>query len=422
MKKLFFGIFKKTYDNLSDKNFYIENKWIIAASVFFIAWKFFLVHIVLKSSMATSSDALYYIKHIDSINQCSYLVLCKEFALSFKNYFGFEHLSYRLFFGFLAKLFNLDSTRAFYLSFYVGIVVLLPCIIFFLKRIETNKNLIALLIFFLALYNGGSYHGFFWVVPSFFATMLILLIFGLVLEKHRHWKALLLVLVPMALYTHTISLYLMVVIVFFYFLDSFFNRRFDREMLKRILFMVFVIFITFVPVSLYLKGNPFGPETLVSSSITKITNDNSTKIALLGINRALFPGFDEIRKSYFDILFFRPPFIIVFVYVIFLLFYYKKFKILSLYFSALLFTMISSINENGLRSLILTWPFTYILYAYGLWLSFKFADEYVPNKKARLTIKILICIGTVGFVILNILYSYFLDRDGLTNIQKFLNI
>lgn len=398
-----------------------ENKWIIAASIFFIVWKFFLVSVLLGSEMARSSDAMLYIHHIDSINSCSYVVFCKEFILSFHSYFGFEHLSYRLFFGLIGHLLRLDSVHVFYLSFYIGTILALPCLIYFLKKIERNNTLVALLLFFLALYNGGPYHGFFWVVPSFFATLLILVIFGIVLdEKSRHWMIALTILVPIALYTHTISLYLMAPMVVFYFIYSFFKMQLDRMMFRKISFLIFVLVAAFTPVSLYLKGNPFGPEMLLNKPVES-TNISSQE-TISKSHEQLFPGFTEIRKEYFDILFFRPIFILVFIAVLSILFYYKEFLILSLYFASLSITLASSISVNGLRSLILTWPFTYLLYAYGLWHAFQLNDTFIHKKLPHTLIKVSLYAGLSIFIVLNIAYSYFLDRDGLTNLQKLFGI
>jgi len=202
-----------------------SNKWILLSSLFFIGWKFFLISVLFDHEWSRGEEAQTYIYHINSIIKCPSLFSCEEFLSSFNDYFGFEHLSYRLFFGSIGQLLNIKAVDVFHLSFYIGILILLPSLIIFLKNIETDKKLIAFLLFFLALYNGGRYHGFWWIVPGFFAVLLIFVIFAIILGNYKHWKIILLVLIPLGLYTHTIFLYLMITLALFYIFYSFFIKK-----------------------------------------------------------------------------------------------------------------------------------------------------------------------------------------------------
>ncbi len=408
---------------------YIENnKWILLVSLVFIIWKFFLVSIILGGEMMKTSDALIYISHIDSINKCSHIIFCNDFLTSLTRYTGFEHLSYRLFFGSIGHLLKMSSLNVFHLSFYIGILILVPSLIFFLKNIETDKKLIAFLLFFFALYNGGGYHGFWWVVPSFFATLLIFIIFAIILGNYRHWKMILLILIPIGLYTHTIFLYLMVPIVFFYIIYSFFLKKIDIVMLKKVVFSIFILIVFYVPISYYLENNPYGPETFFNKKNINLNAQSIEKNNLLQVKQGhflfekLFPGFRDIKGIYFDWIFFNPVFVIIFVYIIFILFYYKQYKILSVYLASLIFALLSSINVNAERSLIFTWPITYLLYAYGIWFSFKLNNELFKNRFANTTVKTFLFLGIVIFATVNIIYSYGMNKELIFSVQKFLNV
>lgn len=425
-----------------------ENKWIILVSLFFIGWKFFLVSVFFNNEFSRSEEALIYTGYIDSTNQCSLVVFCKEFLLSFANYAGFAHLSYRLFFGFIGHLLKMKSFDVFHLSFYIGIIALVPALIMFLKNIEKNKKLIAFLLFFLALYNGGGSHGFWWVVPDFFASLLAFIAFAIILGNYKHWKILLAILVPVGFYAHTIFVYLMMTIAFFYLIYSLFVKKMDSLMLKKIAFSFFILAIFYIPTSYYLGGNPYGPETFITNSniIASGTQMLEKKSLSPTINssfsikgnyqlKQLFPGFHKIKDRYFNWIFFNPitpvfnwtfnPFyavsIMIFVYVLFIVFYYKQYKILSLYLASLAFTLISSINVHADRALPLIWPMTFILYAYGAWYSFTLADEIFKNTAINRTTKALLCFGIIVFIIINLIYSYGMNQSIYFNPQEFLN-
>lgn len=416
-----------------------NNKLILLVSSVFVAWKFFLISVFFNNDFSRSQESITYTSYIDSINTCSYLVFCKQFLLSFDRYFGFEHLSYRLFFGGIGHLLKMDSTSVFHLSFYIGIFILVPALIIFLKNIETDKKLIAFSLFFLALYNGGGSHGFWWVVPDFFSLLIIFVVFAITLGEYKHWKLMLTVLIPAGFYAHTIFVYLMATPVLFYIFYSFFIKKIDLVMLKKIAFSILILIIFYIPTSYYLNGNPYGPETyiknsnIVTSGVQSIKTNSTTSPSLSPLEnqnfysiKHLFPGFDKIRDRYLNWIFFNPEtpifnwtcfnpitpvFVIIFLCVLLILFYYRQYKILSLYFAAITFTLISSINVHADRALYFTWPITFLLYAYGTWFSFKLTDEIFKNKTANITIKTFLCLGIAIFVIINLVYSYGVNQS-----------
>lgn len=396
-------------------------------SALFVGWKFYLISVFFnKNEFSRGEEALIYIGHIDSINKCSYLVFCKQFLSSLETYYGFALLSYRLFFGFIGRLLNMDSVSVFHLSFYIGILALLPALIFFLKNLETDKKLIAFLLFFLTLYNGGGSHGFWWVVPDFFAILLIFIVYGIILGNYKHWKILLLILVPVGFYVHTMFVYLMTTTVFFYIFYSFLRKKFDTLMLKKIAFSFFVLAVFYIPTSYYLNGNPWGPETFVlkSNILTTSTNRSpgeQTAASQTPTQQNPFPGFNTVKERYFDYIFFEynPLFIIIFIGMLFISSYYKQYQIISLYFAALAYTLISSINENADRSLTFIWPMTFLLYAYGIWFLFKLSNEIFKNRLALTAAKTFLYLGLVIFIAINVVYSYGVNQSIYFNPQKF---
>ncbi|MFA6159979.1 MAG: hypothetical protein WC678_02735 [Parcubacteria group bacterium] len=216
-------------------------------------------------------------------------------------------------------------------------------------------------------------------------------------------------------------------------------KKIDIAMLKKIVFSVFILFIFYLPTSYYLnEDNPYGIKSfIVNSNIVNFTtkslstNDISpspppkptpspTK-QTPHTNRNLLPGFMVIKDGYFDWIFFNLAFVLIFIHVVFVSFYYKQYKILSLYFAALIFTLASSINEHADRSLVFIWPITFLLYAYGVWFSFKLNDELIKNKLHHTIIKIFLYLGLFFFIIINLVYSYGINTDLLFGLQKFMN-
>ncbi len=401
-------------------SFIKRNGWILIISIIFIAWKFFLIYTQFKVGLGNIlfDDASVYIYHIESIRSCHAVVFCKEFAHSFLGYFGFEHLSYRLFFGSIAQLLKIDSTQAFFLSFYMGILILLSVLIFFLKNINPNKKLIAFSLLFLALYSGaGSYHGFFWVVPSFFALLLFLLIFSIILGNCKNWKIYLSILIPALICTHLIGIYFIVIFPTFLVIYSFFTKKIDRLLVKKVLFSIFIAFIFYVSMAGYLRyhgGNPYGVESLIRDSGRSIILNSGERISKTDAIQSqgkLFPGFGHISTDYLDWVFPHPLAIVPFFLSILLLFYYKQYKLLSIYFSALIFTLASSINIFAVRSLLLLWPITYVFYAFGAWFSFEFINDKIKNKNLGIFLKTLIISAIIIFIGINVAYSYLSARE-----------
>lgn len=428
------------------------NKWIILAAVIFFVWKIFLICTQFRNGLDAPrfNDTAVYITHIDSINQCNAIIFCKEFPASFEGYGGFEHLTYRLFFGAIAHLLDTTSLSMFLASFYIGTLLLIPTLILFLKHLNPNKDLLAFSLLFLALYNGaGSYHGFFWVVPSFFALMFFFILFAVFIGNYKQWRLLTWVLIPSMIYTHFIGLYLLSVLIIFTLFYSLFTKNIDAVLFKKLAFIVLVATLFYIPTAFYLKnnpygGNPYGIETFthlfINTHIEHISNTTKNKnngdspasahiITPKSIvdfaktsGQEFFPGFSQIKTDYLDWIFPHWLAILPFFLLILLLIYYEQYILLSLYFAALSFTFLSSISVYGMRSLLLTWPLTFLIYGYGAWFSFLFAQERIKNKNLLFSAYGVIILTICCFTFINVMYSYSWNHDPSTiSIKSLIN-
>ena len=400
------------------------NRWIILASIFFVVWKFALISILWNGRVIPPSpdDSFIYILHIDSVIKCNSLVSCDNSLFTFNNYSGFEHLSYRLFFGVIGKIFSLSAETVYYLSFFIGTVLLVPVLILFLHSINSDKRLIAISLFVLALYNGsGSYHGFFWVVPSFFAFLSFLLILSIILDESvRHWKLILLFLIPVSLQIHTLSIYFITTLPIFFLFYCIFSKTIDKKILAKVVFTVIVSLISYSAVSYYLErvstGNPYGIETFSVEALQNYT-EAAKQTASVSHNPSLLmrlqnflpsiSGWEDIVNNYFKWIFPHWIFFIAFAVCFGILFYNKQHKLLALYCSALALTFASSININGVRSLIFIWPITFIIYAYSAWFFYQFLIKKVVNKGTSFLLRSAFFLFCILFVLINLGYSFF---------------
>lgn len=403
-------MFNREFIKSLERNFFI-----VFVSILFIIWKFFLIQLEFSTPLSDSrfNDAKVYIQHIESINQNGSLTTLTEFISSFEGYGGFEHLTYRLFFGGLAYFLGISSERMFILSFYIGTIILVPVMIIFLRIFsQGNRNLLAFSLFFLGLFNGaGSYHGFFWVVPSFFALVFFLLIFSSIIGNFKHWKIYITILTPLLLYTHFIGLYFSIVPLFFTIIYFILSRKFDTMMGKRALYFIAISLIFYIPTSIHLQdspysGNPYGVETFAKE---------------LGQENLYFPGFTQIQSDYFNWVFPNWTAFFGFIAIILILIRYEQNFVLTAYSSSLLFTLLSSSHIFGMRSLLITWPMTYLLYAYGFWFSFVFIRDAIQSTSLK---KFLYGIGIILialFTALNAVYSYLWNsgsQEGVKNIVR----
>jgi hypothetical protein len=413
------------------KKYSIKNKWLLTASLFFILWKFFLITVLWHNRIIPPEpdDSYTYIGFIKSVKDCPQ-ILCNYPYLSMTNYIGFTYLSYRIFFGVLAQIFGIDPQTIFQISFYLGTIAAIPVLTMFLKNFTQNQKLLAFSIFCLTLYNGsGSYHGFFWVVPSFFSLLLFFILFSIIFKNVKQWKLLIILILPIFIFLHPVSLYSLALFAIYYFIYFIFTKKLDLVSLKKITFTFFITLIIYLPFSYYLhyhstyKTNPLGIETVVTkiaSSQPQDITDNETekfsiflKLPFLTGNTFPLKSLHIMKQAYYDWLFPHWLGFIPFFLVLFVLFYYKKYKLLSFYFATIIFSLISSLHIHGYRSLIFTWPATFILYGFGFWYLFIFINDKIKQHSLSTIAKIALSFGFFVFISINLVYSLFWNQ--LTN-------
>jgi hypothetical protein len=426
-----------------------NNKLLLLVVLFFIVWKFFLIYTMWhgRNIAPEPDDSFIYISHINSVIHCPSFLFCKS-PYSLDKFGGYEHLSYRLFFGTIGKILHLTATQTYHLSFYIGILLLVPVLIYFLKKITRDYHLQVLGLFFLSLYNGaGSYHGFFWIVPTFFSVLIFFLMLGIFLDnKSKYWIYSLPILSLTASLNHFISIYASVIFLTYLFVNFLFTKKIDFLMLKKTILIILFAILPYFHTTLFIHDNPYNTSGLDSAieqdiqippphfkqtplapsmpqqSYLTLIIFQINKLSILIFNLLVYvfylPGYFLFKTEYLNWLF--PNFIgvSIFCFIILMILFYKKYKIITLYLSALAFTIISMKSIYGVRSLVYLWPITFLLYAYGIYYGYKYLNSLTKkNKVINLVSRLFYYTIVFMFIFLNLSYAYLSNKEANLNNQ-----
>lgn len=85
----------------------------------------------------------------------------------------FDYLGYSFLFGFLSRSLDLSPEKIYFFSFFVGKIVLI-CTIYWWVLCEFGKKNVIPITLIISLFVGtGAIHGWFWVTPSFFSLLAV---------------------------------------------------------------------------------------------------------------------------------------------------------------------------------------------------------------------------------------------------------
>lgn len=334
-----------------------QNYDIIVGLVVFATYRFLFTYLLWKDrGVPPEPDDSYF-----------YLATAKIFP-SVVSFEDFRLLPFSTWLNFVSLFTNSNLERAYEVNFYIGSVVMFFALYYFLKNIETSKIKRLFLITIMSLYSGsGAYHGFYWVVPSFYQLGLffILLTFILSDRKQSHTKIFLLSL--LFIFVHPSSIFISTVFLFFALIISIINRRFFTKIKNNL--TAFFLSLTFSYALYYLIGKPFShsgsPESFerISEIISNLLRWNVS-----------FQALETIHREYFSIFFFDSLSTLVFFLMFVFVFFIKKIKLLILYLCILVLVAISSILPYGWRTLSFLWPLTFLLIGYSLLGLYRFIE------------------------------------------------
>lgn len=371
------------------KEYVRKEKWLLAAILFFIVWKFFLISVLWQDRTIPPEpdDSYNYLTQIASIAECT-IEGCSSTNITLQNSSGFNYLTYRVFFGAIGNITNLPIQTVYYLSFYFGIIFLISILIPFLKSFSQNRLLIAWSIFFLSFYHGfGETHGFFWVVPSFYFVVFFFVLALLIMRDEIQLPILALFALTL-LYTfiHPMSVFAALIFPLYLIFFSFFTWSFPLLARKKTFFIIVLVFSFSLTAHHLLPNNAPTQQaysvknavqgvksTIIPSSpplaIEKTTNSSHFPSTVsLPLYLIIHEKIIALNHAYFRWLLPHWFFIFPLVITLLVLVFKKNIKLLSLYFASLTFFIIATIfNQFGYRSAIILWPLTYLTFAFSSW-------------------------------------------------------
>lgn len=302
-----------------------------------------------------------------------YLFNAKK-VISPENFEQFRLILFSIWLNTIGILFNVNLEQAFKINFLIGPLIIFLAIYFFLSKIEKSKIKRLVLIVFLALYSGtGSYHGFYWVVPSFYQLALFFILAGLLMSSKKESLLQIYLTTFFFIIIHPSSIlicvtFIIYALLLFIFKREIFNFKFHR-------FLCFFISIIFSYTLYYSVGRLF-PEGGSPESF-----QNNFNLIIGFLRGKLTPvSFPIIYKEYFSILFFHPFSFFLYFLTLLILFITKN-KIFILFISSLLLVFISSFIPYGERTLGFLWPLTFLSIGYTLIATFRAFNTYLPLLK-----------------------------------------
>jgi hypothetical protein len=354
-----------------------QRRWLAAAVLFFLAWKFFLTGILWhgRSIPPEPDDAYIYIGHIYAVTRCPWIACADNSAVSLLNTTGYNYLSYRVVLGWLSWILSIAPATMFHVSFYAGAVLLVPVLVFLFRRILASPAATPFVLAVTGLFHGGGYHGFFWVVPSFFSLLLFFAIVGLLFTPGRRAAYALAVLTPVYVFTHPMSVYLLGILPLLWLCRFWMNVSFDRRLLQRVLLVLVVAAAVYAPVFILVNDRTIPYQAPASTPVL------TTAVAAAP---SLPPGLTNFRNDYMNWVLPHWSAVLAWVVLFAMLWRAREHTLLALWLACLFFVLVAcTVHPQGARAVLVLWPVTYALVGSGLWHLFRVTAGIVHHDRAR---------------------------------------
>ncbi len=297
----------------------------------------------------------------------------------------FRLIPFSIWLNLISLITRTNLEKAYQINFYLGPFIMFPAIYLFLKALETNRKVRLLLLLIITLYSGsGAYHGFYWVVPSYFQLAFFFIIFSMIISKNSQSFLKIFLFSTLFIFIHPTSIFASLIFFVYIFQVFLFDRKTFRQHSKRFLFIFLTILLCFSVY--YLLGRSFSASG--SPESFKSTLDLVKKFLSGNTN---FISWPVVWKEYFSIFFSNPISIIAYISVFVFTFYLKNTRIIRIFASCLLLVILGALIPYGSRTLGFLWPITFILIGYGLYGLYQFLSNQYQVLKFIVVIP-LICV------------------------------
>ncbi|ASQ89843.1 hypothetical protein CHL67_01935 [Prosthecochloris sp. GSB1] len=183
-------------------------------------------------------DSAGYMSRIAFFREYPFFDAARELLPSHPPY-SVNEIAHPYLYGLLARLADVPAETMFHWNFYVGLLLMGIVLFVLFRKIEVSPMFVVPALLLFAFYEGeGSYHGFSWVVPSFYAILLFLISFIALFYSKRPYlagfPAILLLLL-----THSTGLYLAGILMLALFLNDVFSGQAKQGFRKASLLLLF---------------------------------------------------------------------------------------------------------------------------------------------------------------------------------------
>ena len=134
---------------------------------------------------------------------------------------------------------GVSAEKVYHRNFYAGIFIALIVFIYFGYKMVGFEYIGFFLLSIMLFFGDGGYHGFFWVVPSFYSLIFLFLLVAIVFFCNNYTVKLVFFL-PLFLLVHPLSLMSIPVFCLIFILYIFFEKRIDKDFVLRTITFFFI--------------------------------------------------------------------------------------------------------------------------------------------------------------------------------------
>lgn len=327
-----------------------QNKYIVLAIIFFLTYRTFFTWLLFHGrSVPPEPDDSYF-----------YLSAAKNFP-QISNFEDFRLFYFSAWIRLLALFIGNNLELAYKLNFYIGPLIMIYPLYFFISKLSQKKLEVAFLVFIITLFSGsGQYHGFYWVVPSFYHLALYFIILGLLISDKKENPLKLFLVTAIFIFSHPTSFFASMIFYFYIFLIFFFDKKLFKISLQKII----IVFIsTIFAYSIFF---------LIGRSLQTGNSPESFDNIMLYAKSFFHNGpitFSIIWKEYLSIFTLNIAIFLISMAVLATNFLHHR-KAFYLFVASSALVVIASFIPYGARTLAYLWPLTFLL------ISFFFIDIY----------------------------------------------
>lgn len=237
-------------------------------------------------------------------------------------------------------------------------------IYYFVHELENSRIIRLLLLVIVGLYSGsGDYHGFYWVVESFYQLAVFFIIFGILIRDQKIKVRWLLPICFLFIFIHPTSAFLSAIFILYPIFLFLLAKTDSTRAFKNSFLLIISLGIPFLVYLILSKAYP-------SANSPQSIDIQTRLIREFFLGRLSPISFSVIWQNYFAIFFINIGTIVIYFAMFALAYYQRKFKLLAIFFSISVVVLLSSFIPYGSRTLNFLWPTTFFLIAYflvGIW-------------------------------------------------------